>query len=557
MCAVRNRAGSQCRPSSTPHNTTFARTHRIEIGALGNDEKRRLSRNHWGYLDETAGDVDNHDRTGVGVAQLSVAPPWLVSAAQDLQSIGSTLAAANGAAAGPTTVLATAAADEVSTAVAALFAGHAREYHSLSGYFGAFNQQFVQALNSASGAYASAEAQSASVLQTVGRDVLGAINAPTEFLLGRPLIGNGADGTAANPNGGAGGLLIGNGGNGYSQTTPGLTGGTGGTAGLIGNGGSGGAGGSNAAGGPGGLGGWLYGNNGPAGTGSPVNASVPLYLDNNFPAVNVSINGGPSVPVLLDTGSAGLVVPIWDIGLQNLGLPTGFDVIRYGNGVNILYADFNTTVDFGSGAVTAPTSVQVGILPFPTSLQGLTLIAMGNGFGPTGHGVLGIGPNINAATGGHGNVVTTALPGQLNEGELINIPQGYMQFGPNTGTPITSVSGVPITTLDVQFGGYDPLGTYYPVTSIVDSGGNHGTIPGIILGTGQTSGVVPPGTVISISTNDNQTLLYSYTTTGTDSPVVTGNIPMNTGLLPFALGPVYISNSPSGVGTVVFNYPPP
>ncbi|EPQ46177.1 PE family protein [Mycobacterium sp. 012931] len=299
------------------------------------------------------------------MAQLSVAPPWLVSAAQDLQSIGSTLAAANGAAAGPTTVLATAAANEVSTAIAALFAGHAREYHSLSGHFDAFNQQFVQALNSASGAYASAEAQSASLLQTVGRDVLGAINAPTEFLLGRPLIGNGADGTAANPNGGAGGL-------------------------LIGNGGSGGAGGPNAAGGPGGLGGWLYGNNGPAGTGSPVNASVPLYLDNNFPAVNVSINGGPSVPVLLDTGSAGLVVPIWDIGLQNLGLPTGFDVIRYGNGVNILDADFNTTVDFGSGAVTAPTSVQVGILPFPTSLQGLTLIAMGNGFGPTGHGVLGI-----------------------------------------------------------------------------------------------------------------------------------------------------------------------
>ncbi|WP_341552401.1 PecA family PE domain-processing aspartic protease [Mycobacterium ulcerans] len=351
------------------------------------------------------------------MAQLSVAPPWLVSAAQDLQSIGSTLAAANGAAAGPTTVLATAAADEVSTAIAALFAGHAREYHSLSGHFGAFNQQFVQALNSASGAYASAEAQSASLLQTVGRDVLGAINAPTEFLLGRPLIGNGADGTAANPNGGAGGL-------------------------LIGNGGSGGARGPNAAGGPGGLGGWLYGNNGPAGTGSPVNASVPLYLDNNFPAVNVSINGGPSVPVLLDIGSAGLVVPIWDIGLQDLGLPTGFDVIRYGNGVNILYADFNTTVDFGSGAVTAPTSVQVGILPFPTSVRGLTLIAMGNGFGPTGHGVLGIGPNINVAAGGHGNVVTTALPGQLNEGELINIPQGYMQFGPNTGTPITSVSGV-------------------------------------------------------------------------------------------------------------------
>ncbi|ORW88801.1 hypothetical protein AWC27_13970 [Mycobacterium szulgai] len=109
----------------------------------------------------------------------------------------------------------------------------------------------------------------------------------------------------------------------------------------------------------------------------------------------------------------------------------------------------------------------------------------------------------------------------------------------------------------MQFGGYDPAGPYWSVTSILDSGGNHGTIPGIILGSGQTSGVVPPGTVISISTDNNQTLLYSYTTTAADSPIVAGNVPMNTGVMPFALGPVYISKNPSGVGTVVFDYPPP
>ncbi|MGB9222974.1 MAG: hypothetical protein WCB80_06605 [Mycobacterium sp.] len=28
----------------------------------------------------------------------------------------------------------------------------------------------------------------------------------------------------------------------------------------------------------------------------------------------------------------------------------------------------------------------------------------------------------------------------------------------------------------------------------------------------------------------------------------------NTGYLPFSLGPIYISNSPSGVGTTVFDY---
>lgn len=40
------------------------------------------------------------------------------------------------------------------------------------------------------------------------------------------------------------------------------------------------------------------------------------------------------------------------------------------------------------------------------------------------------------------------------------------------------MTGVPVTRLDVQFGGYNPLGPYYSVTSIVDSGGNHGSIPG-------------------------------------------------------------------------------
>jgi len=83
-------------------------------------------------------------------------------------------------------------------------------------------------------------------LQALATDVLGVINEPAQTLLGRPLIGNGADGTAASPNGGAGGLLFGNGGNGYSFAS-GVTaqiGGTGGAAGLIGNGGAGGTGGS-------------------------------------------------------------------------------------------------------------------------------------------------------------------------------------------------------------------------------------------------------------------------------------------------------------------------
>ncbi len=84
-----------------------------------------------------------------------------------------------------------------------------------------------------------------------------------------------------------------------------------------------------------------------------------------------------------------------------------------------------------------------------------------------------------------------------------------------------------------------------------DSGGLYGTIPASVLGTGQTTGYVPAGTIISVYTPDGHTLLYSYTTTGTNSPYVTGSR-METGYEPFAQQPVYIGYSPSGVGTQTF-----
>ncbi|SOJ53627.1 PE-PGRS family protein PE_PGRS16 [Mycobacterium simulans] len=115
----------------------------------------------------------------------------LAAAAGDMAGIGSSLGAANAAAAASTTTVLAAASDEVSAAISALFSSHGQAYQALSAQASAFHAQFVHALSSAGGAYASAEA--ANVQQTV----LDAINAPTQTLLDRPLIGNGADGTAA------------------------------------------------------------------------------------------------------------------------------------------------------------------------------------------------------------------------------------------------------------------------------------------------------------------------------------------------------------------------
>ncbi len=192
---------------------------------------------------------------------VTAAPEMLATAAQNVANIGTSLSAANATAAASTTSVLAAGADEVSQAIARLFSDYATHYQSLNAQAAAFHHSFVQTLNAAGGAYSSAEAANASA-QALEQNLLAVINAPAQALFGRPLIGNGANGTAASPNGGDGGILYGNGGNGFSQTTAGVAGGAGGSAGLIGNGGNGGAGGAGAAGGAGGAGGWLLGNGG-------------------------------------------------------------------------------------------------------------------------------------------------------------------------------------------------------------------------------------------------------------------------------------------------------
>ncbi|WP_193307929.1 PE family protein, partial [Mycobacterium tuberculosis] len=79
------------------------------------------------------------------------APEVIAAAATDLASLESSIAAANAAAAANTTALLAAGADEVSTAVAALFGAHGQAYQALSAQAQAFHAQFTQALTSGGG----------------------------------------------------------------------------------------------------------------------------------------------------------------------------------------------------------------------------------------------------------------------------------------------------------------------------------------------------------------------------------------------------------------------
>src|SRR6516165_1079580 len=109
------------------------------------------------------------------MAFLITTPDIIRAAATDLASIGSTMGAANAAAAAPTTGILVAAQDEVSTQIAAVFSQYAGEYQQLSQHMAAFHAKFVQALNTAAGSYASAEAANASALVSSADPSLGGL----------------------------------------------------------------------------------------------------------------------------------------------------------------------------------------------------------------------------------------------------------------------------------------------------------------------------------------------------------------------------------------------
>jgi hypothetical protein len=319
-----------------------------------------------------------------------------------------------------------------------------------------------------------------------------------------------------------------------------------GAAGIAANGGDGGNGGTGGSGGPVGTPG-INGDGGAGGTpggtdGTPnlANATVPLTINGlNQPVAYISVNGGPLEPVIIDTGSTGLVIEPQYVPTQDLGSEVSSGSAGYSGGLTYSYDTYDTTVSFGSGIVTSPTAVDL--------VTTASTPAFEQYFASTDAvGVLGIGPD-NGFPGT--STVIAALPGTLDQGALINESQHVLEFGPNPLTGTVSIAGAPTSSLDVKIGD----GPLEHVSVAIDSGGVYGFIPSSVLDTGQTSGTLTAGITISVYTSNGETLLYSYTTTGSDGPFVTTGNAMNSGYTPFYLGPVYIAESPSGFGTTTFD----
>ncbi|WP_428339127.1 PE family protein [Mycobacterium sp.] len=92
---------------------------------------------------------------------VSAQPVELTSAADNLQVIGSSLAAQNAVAAAPITGVMPAAADEVSALTAAQFTTHAEMYQAISAQAAAIHDMFVNALGVSASSYAATEAANA------------------------------------------------------------------------------------------------------------------------------------------------------------------------------------------------------------------------------------------------------------------------------------------------------------------------------------------------------------------------------------------------------------
>jgi len=292
-----------------------------------------------------------------------------------------------------------------------------------------------------------------------------------------------------------------------------------------------------------------------------VYAVVPVQMKAvTEPSVNVSINNGARKPMLVDTGSSGLIVTADSVGAADLGPPIGSGDITFSGDLQTTfhYTTYLTTVDFGGGAVTTPTAVNI--------VDAADAAAFTDFLAPSGTvGILGVGANTYGPGPGPGpgegctnpgagcNIPTTSLPGELSDGFLLYQGPflglfGVMVLGPDPLATRVSVPGAPDAYVQVSVNDGAKQNAY----SIIDSGGVYGTLPAYLINGGTS---VPAGTKISVYTADGQTLLYSYNTVGGDaSPTVVpdGEL-MNTGYTPFQQGPVYINYAaPDRIGSTDF-----
>jgi hypothetical protein len=279
-----------------------------------------------------------------------------------------------------------------------------------------------------------------------------------------------------------------------------------------------------------------------------------LRTAGNAEIVYISVNGGPVVPIQLDTGSSGLTILRKYVGQKGLGESTGEGESGYGDddaSVSYKYHKYLTTIDFGGGAVTAPGNIRIVDADSENAFDNYGTAPQGTA------GTLGIGANQ-----GDGPTLTALLPGETKDGmlmyEKIIGPWGLVVFGPNPLPSKGSVTGLPVGDVQVQISNGTTT-TTTPIRINVDSGGETGNLPYSVAGDARDGNKLKPGTKVSVYTADGLTLLYTYVINDKNSPALfdgdTAGTKPNTGRIPWDLGPIYLDyGTPDRLGATHFDF---
>jgi hypothetical protein len=262
------------------------------------------------------------------------------------------------------------------------------------------------------------------------------------------------------------------------------------------------------------------------------------------PTVQASVDGGSSVPVLVDTGSSGLVIPWQDLGsgsefqdLLNLGSPASFGESGYSGGVDYYYLTYNSVpVSYADGLTThGPVEVEVyswdpsNFASYFTNDAFQTFLGDNDSAG----GILGIGDNVSGGAG--------TSPFDSYGSALVDLKNGDLVIGganPYTALDTFSGNGSTASNLtETVTNGATTIGSG-TVANDLDSGGVYGTIPSTI-----SSSSLPNGDVVTVYEGTKE--LYSYTV-GTDSinqsesPTVISGSSIDSGVEPFFTHALYI-----------------
>ena len=275
-------------------------------------------------------------------------------------------------------------------------------------------------------------------------------------------------------------------------------------------------------------------------TSAPYDLPITL-MEGTEPTVQAAVDGGSSLPVLVDTGSSGLVVPLTDIAgstnllsewetLLTLGSPSSFGESGYSGGVDYIYLTYNDLpVSYADGLTTnGPVEVEVyswdpsnfGSLFTNDAFQNFLYDNDSQG------GILGIGDNVNGGAGtspfdSYGSALVDLKHDQL----IIGGPNSYQSLDSvaNNGSTLTGLT----ETVTTSTGG--TVGSATGIADDLDTGGVQGTIP--------ISGVTAGDT---ITVKDGSTVLYSYTVPSGGVPVSTSGTSIDSGYYALVDHPLYI-----------------